>query len=81
MSATTWERTETSSRLKIGAVEFVVRKSGEGWRVRVQLTQTSEVLDDEYDDRAAAEAACEAWAREVVSAAAAAGIVAEGSGA
>ena len=82
MSTTPWERTETSSRLKIGAVELQVGPSYGEWSMRVEIDmETTGVTTAAivYPDRAAAEAACEAWARDFVNAAAAAGIVADGS--
>ena len=83
MSAMTWERTETGSRLKIGAVELQVDLTRWGWSMRVDVDmETTGVTTAAIAclDRAAAEAACEAWALDFVNAAAAAGIVADGSG-
>ena len=83
MSTTPWERTETSSRLKIGAVELQVGPSYGEWSMRVDVDmETTGVTTAAIAclDRAAAEAACEAWALDFVNAAAAAGIVADGSG-
>ena len=75
-----WERTDMSSRLKIGAVELQVGHSYGEWSMRVEIDmETTGVTTAAivYPDRAAAEAACEAWARDFVNAAAAAGIAAE----